>query len=32
MKIMNQKKEKTTKYLILKNTQKSQIFKKKVEF
>ena len=32
MKIMNKKKENTTKYLVLRNTEKSQLFRKKVEF
>ena len=31
MKIMNKKKENTTKYLVLRNTEKSQLFRKKVE-
>ena len=31
MKIMNKKKEKITKYLVLRNTEKSQLFKKKVQ-
>ena len=31
MKIMNKKKEKTTEYLVLRNTEKSQLFRKKVE-
>ena len=31
MKIMNKKKEKTTKYLVLRNSEKSQIFKRKAE-
>ena len=31
MKIMNKKKENTTKYLVLRNTEKSQLLRKKVE-
>ena len=31
MKIMKKKKEKTTKFLVLKKTEKSQLFRKKVE-
>ena len=31
MKIMNKKKEKITKYLVLRNTEKSQLFRKKVQ-
>ena len=31
MKIMNKKKENTTKYLVLRNTEQSQLFRKKVE-
>ena len=31
LKIMNKKKEKTTKYLVLRNTEKSQLFRRKVE-
>ena len=31
MKIMNKKKENTTKYLVLRSTEKSQLFRKKVE-
>ena len=31
MKIMNKKKEKTTKYLVLRNTEKSHLFGEKVE-
>ena len=31
MKIMKKKKEKTTKFLVLKKTEKSQLFRNKVE-
>ena len=31
MKIINKKKEKTTKYLVLRNTEKSQLFRRKME-
>ena len=31
MKIMNKTKEKTTKYLVLKNTEESQLFRRKLE-
>ena len=31
MKIINKKKEKTTKYLVLRNTEKSQLFRRKIE-
>ena len=32
MKIMDKKKENTTKYLVLRNTEKGQLFRKKIEF
>ena len=31
MKIMDKKKENTTKYLVLRNTEKGQLFRKKIE-
>ena len=31
MKIMDKEKEKTTKYLVLRNTEKTELFRKKVK-